>query len=117
MSGPSTAGAERRKYERKVFRGAAQIEFPGHQRFAVRVLNISTSGTGIITPTDMPSNTICTILFSVPSSSHGTEALEVRATVIHRAPRKGAAGFIVGLRFDNPSPRMISLINKLAPAV
>jgi hypothetical protein len=116
MSEPSTSEIDRRKYERKIFRGTAQVQISSQQRITVRVLNISRSGIGIIAPVNLPNRATCTILFSMPSPLRGMESLEVQAAVIHRAPCKGADGFIIGLRFDNPSPRMISLIDNLVAA-
>lgn len=102
---PTNAPAgDRREHERRVLRSTATILVAGAPPLAVRTLDISASGLGIVAPVNPPVRLNCTVRVTLPLRPKGSVVHESKAVVVHSIFSNVEDGFKVGLRFVDISP-------------
>jgi c-di-GMP-binding flagellar brake protein YcgR len=113
----SPTGAERRQHERKVLRGSAQLQIAGRPMLAVRMLDLSAGGVGIVSPINLPVKTGCTLRFPLHLQSRGTTTVvEIPSAVTNSIFSGAEDGFKLGLMFKGISVEAAELITQFLRA-
>ncbi|WP_205833014.1 PilZ domain-containing protein [Azohydromonas caseinilytica] len=106
------SGAERRRTERKVLRGSAQLLLPSGNLVETRLVDISQGGLGLVAPVNLPVGTVCEVKFRSALFGNGTEALVVRGRIARSILSGKEGGFMIGLEFSNLAPALRDKIKR-----
>lgn len=97
-------GPERRKTERKVLRGPAQLLLPSRDLIETRLIDISLGGIGLLAPVNLLADTACDVKFRAALCGTAAEVFLARGRVARCILSGKEGGFLVGLEFtDLPS--------------
>lgn len=90
---------QRRRQQRRPIRGSGSLVTPGSE-IAVRLLDISTQGMGVVSPLPMPVGARCTAHFGLVQAA-GRIALQPKAIIIGCILSGNDGGFRLGMQFDS----------------
>lgn len=105
-------GPDRRRENRKVFRGPAQLLLPNREVQRVRTLDISLGGIGIVASSNLPKDAVCEIKFRAPLLGNRVEMLVARGRIAYSILSGKENGFLVGLQFTDIPPGTQALIRR-----
>lgn len=105
-------GPERRRADRKLFRGPAQLLLPTREIQQVRTLDISLGGIGLVTSSNLPRDAVCDIKFRAPLLADRIEMLMARGRIAYSVLSGKENGFLVGLQFTEIAPSVLALIRQ-----
>ena len=110
MDYPGNHGADRRQQQRKFLRANAEVLLPGNAPIAVRTLDISIGGLGVISPYNLPQGAACIIRIAPPAQPRGVPSINVDASIMHSIFTIRESGFMIGLRFGDLTPEAVHAV-------
>ncbi len=102
-----------RTNERIIFVKPAFAIFEGEPQATVKTTDLSVSGVGISSPVQGLPKSTCWVRLKMPESHQTNKIFDVKAQVIYSIYSKEIRAFRTGLRFINPQPRLVEMIEKL----
>jgi hypothetical protein len=110
-------GPERRRGDRKVFRGAAQLLLPSRELIQVRTIDIGPGGIGLVAQSNLPPDIVCEIMFRAPLQSERFGMLLARGRIAYSVLSGKENGFLVGFQFtDIPAPALALIKHYAGPS-
>jgi hypothetical protein len=110
-------GPERRRVERKVFRGSAHLLLPSRELVQVRTIDISPGGIGLVAPSNLPADIVCEVRFRAPLQGERLEMLLARGRIAYSILSGKENGFLVGFQFtDIPAPALALIKRYVGPS-
>ena len=103
---------ERRKTARKTFFVMGQIALPTRGPMAVRYLDISTGGVGLVSDLNIPARTRVHLKFTIMLADSSFYPFVVQAEVAHSTFSSLRRGFVIGLIFLNPTDELLMTIKQ-----
>jgi hypothetical protein len=103
---------ERRKTPRKAFFVMGQIAIPQRGGMAVRYLDISTGGVGLVSDLNIPARTRVHLKFTIMMADSSLYPFVVQAEVAHSTFSSLRRGFVIGLIFLNPTDELLMTIKQ-----
>lgn len=113
MSTAVQAKQNSRADERIIFVKPAFAIFVGEPQATVKTTDLSVSGVGISSPVQGLPKSTCWVRLKVPESHQTNKIFDVKTQVVYSIYSKDIHAFRTGLRFINPQPLLIDMINKL----
>ena len=105
-------GPERRREDRRMFHGSAQLLLPTREVQRVRTLDISLGGIGFVASSNLLRDTVCEIKFRAPLLAERIEMLVARRRIAYSILSGKENGFMVGLQFTDIPPVALALIRR-----
>lgn len=107
---------DRRRDERRLFRGGAVWAPVGQSPAQVRTVDLSASGIALVSSTNPPIGCRCRVHFYLPMREGGNKAVDLMATVARSSFSAAEGGFRVGLEFEAPDAEAMRVIKRFIGA-
>lgn len=105
----SSAGRERRSYERFPFRDPVKLHFYDYETFELSAIDISAGGLAVRSSMNFPAGVLCRINVSIPITN-GALNFESEAKIEHSIYSRYEAGFKLGISFTEIEPSLQTAI-------
>jgi c-di-GMP-binding flagellar brake protein YcgR len=112
----TTSESSGRVHRRRLLNIPAEVALSASQSFAVRLLDVSEGGAGIVAPAAAPSGLKFTLRFQLPERvGMAATPVELQSRVVHSVLSRDSAGFRIGVQFlalrDEEIQRLRSYVN------
>lgn len=100
MSEQSGDSQQRRQYKRKAYHTSAELLLPNRKPIAVRTLDISVGGMGLVVSHNLLAGDYCLIRLPLPIKPNGRLVCEIESTVVHSVFSSGIRRAKVSANLD-----------------
>ncbi len=104
--------ADRRRDERRLFRGGAVWAPVGQSPVQVRTVDVSAGGIALVSGTNPPIGCRCRVHFYLPQREGGNQAIDLMARVVSSSFSAAEDGFRVGLSFEAPGADAVAALKR-----
>jgi hypothetical protein len=100
-----------RAHRRRLLNVPAEVVLSSSQSFAVRLVDISEGGAGIVSPAAAPSGLRFSLRFQLPQRvGFSAASFELPSRVVHSILSRDSAGFKIGVQFVEPQPNDVDAL-------